>query len=359
MLSLLNFISDSNSNLLLSLTQNYEQIEKNESLLKDIVESIDKNEKLIKIIGWLLIVTYKAGLFGNKHINYEDHLGADKEDEVNDTTATLQDGNGSSVNNVGTETDIDIEEEIENLHSNSAGYSFLLACKDSADSPPPSSAITSNSANTGVSTLKETTDSYSARIQEMAKLKQGNTSNESTDTRDSKLVFNLKILDMLRRFSGFRTFAKIFKDYLKLSDAYNRFPKFNKIIKENLQSRENNNKDTINDENNNIDNNDDSDPYGPRSLNFYEYLSASYINYTEDPFISSYINYLELFYETCKNFEFSSNDLILIDSNFLNMIYRNLKVRTKDEDSLNYLKFKVLLILNEQYMIILISLQKH
>ncbi|GMF01021.1 unnamed protein product [[Candida] boidinii] len=188
MLSLLNFISDSNSNLLLSLTQNYEQIEKNESLLKDIVESIDKNEKLIKIIGWLLIVTYKAGLFGNKHINYEDHLGADKEDEVNDTTATLQDGNGSSVNNVGTETDIDIEEEIENLHSNSAGYSFLLACKDSADSPPPSSAITSNSANTGVSTLKETTDSYSARIQEMAKLKQGNTSNESTDTRDSKLI---------------------------------------------------------------------------------------------------------------------------------------------------------------------------
>ncbi|GMF53971.1 unnamed protein product [[Candida] boidinii] len=164
----------------------------------------------------------------------------------------------------------------------------------------------------------------------MAELKQDTTSDNSTSTRDSKFVFNLKILDMLRRFSGFQI--------INVTESNN----------QNITNGESNGT-----ENNNHDDEeeDEEDPYSLPSLNFYEYLSASYINHTEDPFISNYINYLELFYETCKNFEFSSNDLTLIDSDFLNMIYRNLKVRTKDEDSLNYLKFKVLLILNEQYMV--------
>lgn len=73
------------------------------------------------------------------------------------------------------------------------------------------------------------------------------------------------------------------------------------------------------------------------------------INDETDMFGNSYKNYIKLTFDLCKTFNFS-NDLSVIDSNDIIYLFDNLKVEARDENEINFLKFRLLLALNEQYM---------
>lgn len=70
---------------------------------------------------------------------------------------------------------------------------------------------------------------------------------------------------------------------------------------------------------------------------------------SKDLFANSYKNYLKLLFDLCKNYDFSE-ELDVIDPNDISYLFENLKVEARDEDEINFLTFRILLVLNEQYM---------
>ncbi|CDK25367.1 unnamed protein product [Kuraishia capsulata CBS 1993] len=76
-----------------------------------------------------------------------------------------------------------------------------------------------------------------------------------------------------------------------------------------------------------------------------------YSDAIKNPYYSTYSNFLELLYEICKNSTISSEDLAAVDICFLEFLFKSLTISTRDEDELNFLKFKLLLVMNEQYMV--------
>ncbi|ODV85977.1 hypothetical protein CANARDRAFT_187258, partial [[Candida] arabinofermentans NRRL YB-2248] len=71
----------------------------------------------------------------------------------------------------------------------------------------------------------------------------------------------------------------------------------------------------------------------------------------DDPYISNYSNYLQLFYDLCTSYEFDANELDSIESEFVEYLFKKLAISTRDQDTSNFLRFKALLILNEQFMV--------
>lgn len=68
-----------------------------------------------------------------------------------------------------------------------------------------------------------------------------------------------------------------------------------------------------------------------------------------DMFGNSYKNYMFLMFELCKNYDFS-DELDIFEENDIVSLFEKLKVQPRDENEVNFLKFRLLLVLNEQYM---------
>lgn len=64
-----------------------------------------------------------------------------------------------------------------------------------------------------------------------------------------------------------------------------------------------------------------------------------------------YKNCMELLYEFCKDVKLSSNELNEIDPKFTTFLLESIRGLTKAEDEYNFYKFKIVVILNEQYMV--------
>jgi len=84
-------------------------------------------------------------------------------------------------------------------------------------------------------------------------------------------------------------------------------------------------------------------------LNNYYRVSKNIGN--DDPFEEDYLPYLELMFKICQGLELKPEQLDIITKEFLVFSLEHLKVETEEEDALNYVKFCLLLILNEQYMV--------
>ncbi|KAH3668504.1 hypothetical protein OGAPHI_002258 [Ogataea philodendri] len=81
------------------------------------------------------------------------------------------------------------------------------------------------------------------------------------------------------------------------------------------------------------------------------YARISRNTHDKDPYVFNYSTYLELSFELCKNYEFDTSELAHISTQLLEYLFHSLKVAPKDDDILNFLKFKLLLVLNEQFMV--------
>lgn len=68
-----------------------------------------------------------------------------------------------------------------------------------------------------------------------------------------------------------------------------------------------------------------------------------------DVFGDSYTNYLLLLFDLCKNYEFPK-EISEIDEGTLNFLFDKLKIEARIENESNFLKFRLLLVLNEQYI---------
>ncbi|KAG7847817.1 hypothetical protein KL941_001996 [Ogataea angusta] len=96
-----------------------------------------------------------------------------------------------------------------------------------------------------------------------------------------------------------------------------------------------------------------------KDFNGFETLAGVLSNYSrishnsgdKDPYITKYSPYFELFYELCKNYEFESTELDHVESQLLEYLFESLKVVPKESNILNFMKFKLLLVLNEQFMV--------
>ncbi|ODV93825.1 hypothetical protein PACTADRAFT_86876 [Pachysolen tannophilus NRRL Y-2460] len=64
-----------------------------------------------------------------------------------------------------------------------------------------------------------------------------------------------------------------------------------------------------------------------------------------------YKNLMELLYEFLENIKLSVEELNSLDENFINYLFQTIKGVTREEDRLNFYKFRIILILNEQYMV--------
>ncbi|KAG7881488.1 hypothetical protein KL937_001111 [Ogataea polymorpha] len=96
-----------------------------------------------------------------------------------------------------------------------------------------------------------------------------------------------------------------------------------------------------------------------KDFNGFETLAGVLSNYSrisrnsndKDPYIANYSPYFELFYELCKNYEFDSTELDHVHSQLLEYLFESLEVVPKENNILNFMKFKLLLVLNEQFMV--------
>lgn len=68
-----------------------------------------------------------------------------------------------------------------------------------------------------------------------------------------------------------------------------------------------------------------------------------------DVFGSNYANYMKLYFELCKSYEFKQEISKIKQDNIIYLI-KQLKVEARMENEINYLIFRLLLVLNEQYM---------
>ncbi|GMG47208.1 unnamed protein product [Ambrosiozyma monospora] len=92
----------------------------------------------------------------------------------------------------------------------------------------------------------------------------------------------------------------------------------------------------------------------------FETISAVLNNYAaisknttpdEDLYIENYSMYMELFFELCKEHEFEDIELKALTKTFVEWLLKHLKPLAKEENLMNFLRFKILLILNEQFMV--------
>ena len=104
--------------------------------------------------------------------------------------------------------------------------------------------------------------------------------------------YKKELLETLKEYSGFTTLCKVLKNYIAISEAVQ----------------------------------DGTDMFG-----------------------NSYKNYMSLMFELCKNYNFS-DELKVFKQNDIISLFDNLKVQARDENEVNFLKFRLLLVLNEQYM---------
>ncbi|KAG0677133.1 hypothetical protein C6P42_000992 [Pichia californica] len=79
------------------------------------------------------------------------------------------------------------------------------------------------------------------------------------------------------------------------------------------------------------------------------YVTVSQQVNDPDMFSNSYKNYMILTFDLCKNYNFSDY-LEIVKLSDISYLFENLKVETRDENEINFLKFRLLLVLNEQYM---------
>lgn len=68
-----------------------------------------------------------------------------------------------------------------------------------------------------------------------------------------------------------------------------------------------------------------------------------------DIYGEAYKNYLELWFELCKSYQFT-DELDVIEEEDVLYIFERLKIESRNENETNFLKFRMLLILNEQFM---------
>lgn len=85
------------------------------------------------------------------------------------------------------------------------------------------------------------------------------------------------------------------------------------------------------------------------ALENYEHISQK--SKTDSFFTEAYSPYMRLLYGICQNLELDSGQLDSISEKLIRFMLDNLKVTTEDEDPLNFLTFKILLALNEQFMV--------
>lgn len=104
--------------------------------------------------------------------------------------------------------------------------------------------------------------------------------------------YKKELLETLKEYSGFTTLCKVLKNYIAISEAVQ----------------------------------DGTDMFG-----------------------NSYKNYMSLMFELCKNYNFSDELKVFQQSDIISL-FHNLKVQARDEDEVNFLEFRLLLVLNEQYM---------
>ncbi|VEU19443.1 DEKNAAC100055 [Brettanomyces naardenensis] len=78
-----------------------------------------------------------------------------------------------------------------------------------------------------------------------------------------------------------------------------------------------------------------------------------------DPFLENYSNYMELLYQICQAEEIGPQELDAVRSKFLKFLLSKLKPETDEQNPLNYLRFRLLLALNEQYMVRQYSHEHH
>ncbi|KAF6013086.1 hypothetical protein HII12_001801 [Brettanomyces bruxellensis] len=81
------------------------------------------------------------------------------------------------------------------------------------------------------------------------------------------------------------------------------------------------------------------------------YCSVSKNVGDDDPFEEDYFPYLELVFKICQGLELKPEQLDIINAEFLKFAAKHLNAETEEENQLNYVKFRLLLILNEQYMV--------
>lgn len=69
-----------------------------------------------------------------------------------------------------------------------------------------------------------------------------------------------------------------------------------------------------------------------------------------DPFGKDYKNYIIILFDICCDNQFTMEELSAVDAETIAKLFQMLKVVTKSEDELNYWKFKLVLVLNEQFI---------
>lgn len=85
-------------------------------------------------------------------------------------------------------------------------------------------------------------------------------------------------------------------------------------------------------------------------LNNYALISRN-CDQDEDPYLRDYANYFALLYELCQDEELNLDQLNSIGWPLVKFLLSHLRSASQEDDPVNYLRYKLLLILNEQYMV--------